>query len=83
MTDDKPKKYKFEFDPWAECRGKDADARKWAEGLVNVIKKIKFDLTPAKALNERKWPEKKVLDEAYYGKPKMAVIMFTPCRNRA
>lgn len=76
-TSDKPKKYKFEYDPWKECRGKDVDAKKWAEGLVNVIKKIKFDLTPSKALNERKWPEKKVLDEAYYGGPKMAVIMFT------
>ena len=77
MPDDKPQKYKFEIDPWAECRGKDIDARKWAEGEVNVIKKFKFDLTPSKALNERKWPEKKVLEDAYYGKPKMAVIMFT------
>ena len=49
-TSDKPKKYKFEYDPWKECRGKDVDAKKWAEGLVNVIKKIKFDLTPSKAL---------------------------------
>lgn len=76
-TSDKPKKIKFEFDPWKECRGKDVDAKKWAEGQVNVIKAIKFDLTPSKALDERKWPEKKVLEEAYYGGPKMAVIMFT------
>ena len=76
-TADKPKKIKFEFDPWKETRGKDVDAKKWAEGQVNVIKPIKFDLTPSKALDERKWPEKKVLEEAYYGGPKMAVIMFT------
>lgn len=76
-TSDKPKKYKFEFDPWKETRGKDVDAKKWAEGVVNVIKPIKFDLTPSKALDDRKWPEKKVLEESYYGGPKMAVIMFT------
>jgi hypothetical protein len=75
-TSDKPKKIKFEFDPWKECRGKNADARKWAEGKVNTIKPIKFDLTPSKALNERKWPEKKVQEESYYGAPKMGMIMF-------
>lgn len=76
-TTDKPKKIKFEFDPWKEARGgKNTEARRWAEGKVNSIKTIKFDLTPSKALNERKWPERKVMDEAYYGGPKMGCIMF-------
>jgi hypothetical protein len=75
-TSSKPKKYKFEFDPWKEAKGKEKEAQSWANGKTKVIKPIKFDVTPSKALDERKWPEKKVLDEAYYGKPKMALIMF-------